>query len=80
MAESIYRIEVQGQIGERWSHWFPDMDITHRPSHDGGFVTTLTGPVPDQAALRGILCKLWDLNLVLLSVTRYEPKGERSHE
>ena len=80
MTESLYRIQVQGQIGERWAHWFPDMDITHQPSHDGRFITTLAGPVPDQAALRGILSKLWDLNLTLLSVTRHEPKGERSNE
>ena len=77
---SIYQIQVQGQIGKRWSHWFPDMNITHQPSADGKFVTTLSGPVPDQAALRGILSKLWDLNLTLLSVIRCEPKGAESDE
>lgn len=77
---SIYQIQVQGQIGERWSHWFPDMDITHQPAQGGRFVTTLTGPVPDQAALRGILSKLWDLNMTLLSVMCCGPKGEGSHE
>ena len=35
-------------------------------------ITTLTGPVADQAALRGILTKVWDLNLTLISVTRIE--------
>jgi len=77
---SVYQIQVQGQIGERWSHWFPDMNITYQPSPDGGFVTTLTGSVPDQAALRGVLSKLWDLNLTLLSVIRCEPKGAGSDE
>ena len=38
-------------------------------------VTTMTGPVTDQAALRGILEKIWDLNLTLLSVTRPVPSG-----
>ena len=80
MAESTYQIQVQGQIGKRWSHWFPDMEITHQPSPGGRSVTTLTGPVPDQAALRGILSKLWDLNLTLLSVARCELKGAGSNE
>jgi hypothetical protein len=77
---SIYQIQVQGQIGERWSHWFRDMRISHQPTQAGRSVTTLTGPVPDQAALRGILSKLWDLNLTLLSVIRLEPKGAGSNE
>ncbi len=77
---NVYQIQVQGQMGECWSHWFPDVDITHQPSPDGRSVTTLTGPVPDQAALRGMLSKLWDLNLTLLSVTRCEPKGAGPNE
>lgn len=60
-----YRIQVQGRLDENWSDWLEEMTITYDSD-----VTTLTGPVADQAVLRGILNKLWDLNLTLLSVTR----------
>ena len=80
MTESTYQVQVEGHIGERWFHWFDDMHVTLARAHDGTPVTTLTGPVADQAALRGILAKLWDLNLTLLSVTRCELKGVGSNE
>jgi osmotically-inducible protein OsmY len=62
---TTYQIQVQGRLDEDWSVWFSGMTVTS----EGG-VTTLTGPVADQAALRGILTRIWDLNLTLLSVTR----------
>jgi hypothetical protein len=80
MTESTYQIQVQGQIGERWLHWFDDMRVTLDHSSDGVPITTLTGPVADQAALRGILAKIWDLNLTLLSVTRCKLRGAGSNE
>jgi hypothetical protein len=64
---AVYQIQVQGKLDESWSDWFSGMTITF----EGG-ITTLTGPVADQAALRGILSKIWDLNLTLVSVTRIE--------
>lgn len=60
-----YQIQVQGRLDEDWSDWFSGMTVTFESG-----VTTLTGPVADQAALRGILTRIWDLNLTLLSVTR----------
>jgi len=60
-----YQIRVQGRLDENWSDWFSGMTITF----EGG-VTTLTGPIADQAALRGLMTRIWDLNLTLLSVTR----------
>ena len=60
-----YQIKVQGRLDENWSDWFSGMTITF----EGG-VTTFTGPVADQSALRGLLTRIWDLNLTLLSVTR----------
>ena len=45
-----------------------------------GGVTTLTGPVADQSALRGILSKIWDLNLTLISVRRIEADGEEENK
>ncbi len=62
-----YQIQVQGRIDEGWSDWFSGMIVTF----EGG-VTTLTGPVADQPALRGMLCKLWDLNLTLISAVQID--------
>jgi hypothetical protein len=62
---TIYQIKMQGRLDESWSGWFNGMTVT-----SDGDTTTLTGPVADQSALRGILTKLWDLNLALISVTR----------
>ena len=60
-----YRIKVKGQLGDSWSGWFEDMAIS---SNSGE--TILTGPVADQAALHGLLIRIRDLNLTLLSVKR----------
>lgn len=68
--EAVYRIEVQGMIGSRWEAWFEGLALDVRDGGDGVHITTLMGVVADQSALRGILAKLWDLNLTLLSVTR----------
>ena len=62
----VYRIRVRGVIDARWSEWFCGMAIC--PQADGD--TLLTGPVRDQAALHGLLVKIRDLGLPLLSVER----------
>jgi hypothetical protein len=62
-----YRIQVQGPLDEEWSEWFGGLVIKAE-----GNVSTLTAADLDQAALRGILCRLWDLNLVLISVIPLE--------
>ena len=62
-----YQIKVQGRLDERWTDWFNGMTIT-----SGSGITTLTGAVMDQARLRGILSKIWDLNLTVISVTQLE--------
>ena len=67
-----YRIRVQGTISQRWTGWFDDMAIEIEQSSDGSQVTILRGHLADQAALRGILTKLWNLNLILISVYRIE--------
>ena len=73
-----YQIQVEGWIGERWAHWFEDTTLRVGRTHDGVQVTTLSGTF-DQAALRGMLTRLWDLNLTLLSVTRIDSRGERAN-
>ena len=73
--ETIYQIKVQGTIDESWSEWFGGMTIVSETTGDGSSITTLTGPVADQAVLRGLLTKLWDLNLTLVSVMRMGTVG-----
>jgi hypothetical protein len=68
---AAYQIKVQERLDEHWMDWFNGLTITFESEEDGATITTLTGAVADQAVLRGILCKLWDLNLTLISVTRY---------
>lgn len=63
-----YRIKLKGHVDPKWSDWFEQMVI----SIQGG-ETILTGPVADQAALHGLLIRIRDLNLTLLSVERIEP-------
>jgi hypothetical protein len=64
-----YEIKVQGRIGERWAHWFDDMSVSAQGEAQSA-VTTLTGAVADQAALFGLLQKLYTLGLTLLLVQR----------
>jgi hypothetical protein len=61
---AIYRIRIQGQLDKQWTDWFDEMTIT--PEEDGN--TLLTGPVIDQAALHGLLKKIRDLGLTLISI------------
>ena len=68
--EDWYQVRVQGWIGERWANWFDGMTMTYEGTKDNLPVTVLTGPVVDQAALRSLLGKLWDLNLTVVSVAR----------
>jgi len=69
---SIYQIKVQGKLNEQWSNWLANMTISHDLANKEAHITTLTGPIVDQTALRGILNKLWDLNLTLLSIKQLE--------
>lgn len=64
----IYEIRIKGQLDERWSEWFEGLTIT--PEDNGN--TLLTGSVVDQAALHGLLRKVRDLAMPLLSVIRLE--------
>jgi hypothetical protein len=69
--ESVrYEIRVEGILDQRWSSWFDGLQLMNQP--DG--LTVLTGPVADQAALHGLLAKVRDLGLPLISVRRLDPK------
>jgi hypothetical protein len=64
----VFEITARGRLDARWSDWFDGFEIACSVAGDGPPITTLTGAVEDQAALRGILWRLWDLNLELISV------------
>lgn len=66
----VYEIQVQGELGRDWQQWFNGLTVTCTRLPSCPPATTLTGPVADQAALRGLLGKLWDLNLTLLALRR----------
>ena len=68
----VYQIKVRGKLNARWSDWFGGMVIVYEVGSDGLPVTTITGSVIDQAALYGVLWKLRDMNLKLISVTPIE--------
>jgi hypothetical protein len=64
-----YEIRIQGVLDARWSAWFDGL----RVSSDEPGQTTIAGPVGDQAALHGLLAKVRDLGLPLVSVRRIDP-------
>lgn len=72
-----YEITVKGTLDAAWSDWFNGMTITIEEGRDGESFTILNGWIHDQAALRGMLNKLWDLNLTLLSVICWDSAKRR---
>jgi len=70
-----YEIRVQGHIGRAWSRWFDTLTVEELD--DGS--TCLRGALPDQAALYGLLNKIRDLGMTLLSVQQLDP-GETGHD
>jgi hypothetical protein len=70
---ATYQIKVPGHLNESWSEWAGGMTITVESEGDGLPVTTLTGSV-DQAALQGLLRRLYSLGLPLISVNCLEVK------
>lgn len=70
----FYEIMVQGHLDQVWSKWFEGMTLTHTENGESGIACTLiAGPVIDQPALHGLLTKIRDLNLTLISVRRLIP-------
>ncbi len=68
VAGDNYSIKIEGHLDEGWADWFEGLLFTHE--NDGS--TTLSGKIADQAALHGLLKKIRDLGLPLLSVNRFD--------
>ena len=68
----FYEIKIRGHLDPRWSEWFAGLKLTRLE----GDVTLLSGMVPDQAALHGLLERIRDLNLTLISVAYGGPSTQ----
>ena len=64
-----HEIIIKGHLDPRWSDWFAGLELTHREGNE----TLLAGSLPDQAALYGLLERIRDLNLTLVSVSSGRP-------
>ena len=64
-----YEIRLKGHLDSRWAAWFDGLSLTN----EGDGTTLLCGPVADQAALHGLLQKVRDIGLPLVSVTQVQP-------
>jgi hypothetical protein len=72
-APNCYELRIQGHLDQHWSSWFGGLTLTLEP--DG--TTTLRGPVTDQSELHGLLTKIRDLGVALISVTPIDPAQPR---
>lgn len=73
----LYEIRIKGHLPERWAAWFEGLTITLEENGD----TCLTGPVIDQAALHGLLRKVRDLGIPLISILSITPgQADRPHD
>jgi hypothetical protein len=69
-----YEIRVKGHLDARWAAWFDGLSLTH----EKGGITVLRGEIVDDAALHGLLRKVRDIGLPLVSVTQIDPDEPRS--
>ena len=67
-APAHYEIRVEGVLGERWTGWFEGLQVSSEAGE-----TIISGPVTDQPALHGVLVKVRDLGMCLISVRRLDP-------
>lgn len=76
---SIYQICLQGDLMTRWAEWLGGLALEMTPVAGTPGRAVITVAVPDQAALRGMLNKLWDLNLTLISIQPAKTGGQDAY-
>ena len=77
----LYEIRVEGSLGDAWSVWFSGLEIRQEINCENcPVVTVLYGIIPDQSALHGVIARIRDLNLNLISIQQVIEKGEIYHE
>jgi hypothetical protein len=62
------RITIRGRVAPHWSPWLGELQVSYGTDGEGGTVTDLMGTLPDQSALQGVLNRIWNLSLTVLSV------------
>ena len=72
----LYEIRIKGHLNSRWAGWFDGMSLTT----EGDGTTVLSGPVVDQSALHGLLQKVRDIGLPLVSVTRTDDENPTNQQ
>lgn len=71
-----YQITVRGVLDNTWPEWLGSLQMSTTRDSTGEEITFIEGSFRDQAALRGVLVKLWDLNVILLDVGQINPHTE----
>lgn len=66
----IYQLKIKGELDQSWSEWLGEIQITTDRQEDGSIVTTLVVDATDQSTLFGILERIRDLNIFLISVSK----------
>ncbi|QIN82898.1 hypothetical protein GBA63_09755 [Rubrobacter tropicus] len=72
----VYQIRLKGHLGPKWGDWFGGLTVTLEDDGE----TLLTGPVVDQAALHGLLRKVGDMGMPLISAVRVQPGSANASE
>lgn len=79
--EGLYEIKIKGVLDEYWNQWFEGMTLRKIKNDETGQECTLiSGPISDQPALHGLLAKIRDLNLTLISVYRINQETSKREE
>jgi len=80
-SRSCYEIRVESALGDAWSDWFSGLGIRQETNCENcPVITVLYGSIPDQSALHGVIARIRDLNLNLISIQQVIEEGELYHE